>query len=145
MHGKLFSFERVETDSDRSAEKENMSSAFLNTIPDNYEFLPPAPPSSTHPAYGRNLSQTRKLETARRHAYEKYNSLLADVSAMEFKMEINRRWEPSDPEYLATVKYMRSREHQRALNELQRLVVLRLLELHKMNLGNSGVYISLHP
>jgi hypothetical protein len=57
---------------------------------------------------------------------------------MEVRMGIVNRWESSMPEYQQTVKYIKTREYQRALDNLQRLVIQRLFELHKLNLSQTG-------
>jgi hypothetical protein len=55
-------------------------------------------------------------------------------------MGIDKRWDPSSPEYLETLGYLSMRTYQRALEELQRLVIQRLFELHKMNISATGGY-----
>jgi hypothetical protein len=72
--------------------------AFLNHLPTNYEFVISATAEPT--SYNSELSQTRKAETNRRVAREKRDSLLQEVVAMELKMGISRRWQPSDVEYM---------------------------------------------
>ena len=59
---------------------------------------------------------------------------------MEVSMDIEKRWEPSSPEYVETLHYLSTRIYQRALEELQRLVIQRLFELHKMNISATGEY-----
>jgi predicted ferric reductase len=60
---------------------------------------------------------------------------------MEVKMGITWRWEPLDSEYADTMRYMATQKYHRALDELQRLVVLQLFELHKLNLSQTGNFI----
>lgn len=59
---------------------------------------------------------------------------------MEVQMGIlpGFRWTPVMPQYIATVKYLSERRYHRALDELQRLVVMRLFELSTMNLAQTG-------
>jgi hypothetical protein len=67
---------------------------------------------------------------------------------MEVKLNISRRWTVTSPEYISTIKYVQERKYQRALDRLQRLVVQRLFELHRLNLSGIGMlYIVtfLHP
>lgn len=99
----------------------------------------PTSASGSH-AYSSELSQTRKLETERRHARELYESTLREVIAIEIKLGVadQDRWQPSHPQYLETLKYMSLRRYHQALDKLQKLVVQRLFELHKMNLSASG-------
>ena len=58
---------------------------------------------------------------------------------MEVKLNIATRWGVTSPEYLSTLKYVQERKYQRALDRLQRLVIQRLFELHKLNLSGIGM------
>ncbi|KAH9829418.1 uncharacterized protein C8Q71DRAFT_799693 [Rhodofomes roseus] len=118
-----------------------VSDDFLATIPSDYQFQLPA---SGAIDYGTETSRTRKMETAKRHLRAQYNAMLADVMSMEAKMGITRRWEPADEQYAATAKYLANREYFRALDSLQRLVVQRLFELHKLNLQNTAYRVRTH-
>jgi hypothetical protein len=55
-------------------------------------------------------------------------------------MGIDKRWDPSSPEYLETLGYLSMRTYQHTLEELQRLVIQRLFELHKMNISATSGY-----
>ena len=90
-------------------------------------------------SYSAEQSRTQKLETQRRYAAEKVDILLREVNAMEVKLNINRRWTVTSPEYISTIKYVQERKYQRALDRLQRLVVQRLFELHRLNLSGIGM------
>ena len=107
---------------------------FITLTPNNF---PTEAPSLSQP-YAHDLSTTRKLETERRYALELRESCLKQIIDMEVSMGIDRRWDPSSPEYLETLGYLSTRTYQRALEELQRLVIQRLFELHKMNISASG-------
>lgn len=101
-----------------------------------------AAPSLSQP-YSHDLSTTRKLETERRYALELRESCLKEIIAIEVNMGIEKRWDPSSPEYLETLGYLSTRTYQRALEELQRLVIQRLFELHKMNISATGESLTL--
>jgi hypothetical protein len=58
---------------------------------------------------------------------------------MEVKMGIDSRWQPSDPQYVETIKYMSERKYHRALDHLQKLVIQRLFELNRLNLAGTGM------
>ncbi|KAL7280958.1 hypothetical protein ACG7TL_005907 [Trametes sanguinea] len=88
--------------------------------------------------YDADLSATRKLETRRRYLRERMEQLTAEVNAMEVRMEINNRWQPGDAQYREVVQYIAERRYHRALGKLQRLVIQRLFELHRMNLSRTG-------
>lgn len=90
--------------------------------------------------YDTELSQTRRLQTTSRVARERRDEALLEVTAMEVKMGIEARWTPADSQYMATLKYMSLRKYHRKLDHLQKLVVQRLFELHKLNLAGTGMH-----
>jgi len=94
--------------------------------------------SATTNTYANDLSKTRHLETERRYANEQRITVLKEVVAMEVKMSITTRWHPSTPEYINALRYMGRRDYEKAVDNLQRLVVQRLFELHKMNQSMNG-------
>lgn len=91
-------------------------------------------------AYDKAASATKKIETERRHAVERHEALNREVCALEVKLGISRgqRWTPAHPKYVEALKFLRERQYRRALEKLQRLVVQRLFELHKLNLSQTG-------
>jgi hypothetical protein len=54
-------------------------------------------------------------------------------------MGIMHWWEPIDDQYTVTVKYINQHKYHLALRNLQCLVILCLLELHKLNLSQTGL------
>lgn len=96
-------------------------------------------PESIQAGYSQATSVTNKVETRRRLARERYELAHSDVVQMEIRLHIARRWEPIDPEYRDTLKYMRDRKYHRALDKLHQLVIKRLFELHRMNLSGTGM------
>ena len=60
------------------------------------------------------------------------------VDAIEKGLCIATRWERDDAEYVKMLKYIDNRKFVRTVEELQGLVVSRLMELDKMNLAGSG-------
>ena len=59
-------------------------------------------------------------------------------SKMLFKLAITTCWQPSSPEYIHAVQYLGHWKYEKALDNLQKLVVQRLFELHKMNQSWNG-------
>ncbi len=100
-------------------------------------------PTSGPTTYDADLSATRKLETRRRYLRDRVDQLTADVNEIEVRFGIEKRWEPMDEKYLKAVKYIATRTYQRALGRLQRLVIQRLFELHKMNIAQTGKHLDL--
>jgi hypothetical protein len=96
-----------------------------------------AAPSMSKP-YTHDLATTRKKETECWVALELHESCLRQVVEMETALGITKRWETWSTEYVETLGYLSTRVYQRALEELQRLVVQRLFELHKMNISATG-------
>ncbi|KAI0350003.1 hypothetical protein OH77DRAFT_1576588 [Trametes cingulata] len=91
--------------------------------------------------YNADLSITRKLETRRRYLRERVRQVTAEVTAMEVALNIMNRWQPEDLAYRETLQYIAERKYHRALGKLQRLVIQRLFELHKMNLAQTGYHM----
>ena len=113
-------------------EKTNSNSSYL----DRLEIIAETPGTTQ---YEKSTSNTNKLEQRRRLARERFDVAHADAVQMEIRLGIDRRWEPTDPEYLETMKYMNDHKYHRTLDNLHRLVVLRLFELHRMNLSGTGM------
>ncbi|KAI0744667.1 hypothetical protein C8Q76DRAFT_764263 [Earliella scabrosa] len=112
-----------------------LAAAKLDADPPPLTFMAP---HSGPTNYDSDLSVTRKLETRRRELQATVDNREADVSAIEVRFGIEKRWEPMDAQYQNTLHYVATREYQRALGKLQRLVVQRLFELHKLNLAQTG-------
>jgi hypothetical protein len=61
------------------------------------------------------------------------------VDILEEQLCINTRWKQDDAEYVKMLEYISNRKFVRVVEELQGLVVSRLMELDKMNLAGSGM------
>jgi hypothetical protein len=81
---------------------------------------------------------TMSLETARRHALEGYEKDLKVVQELEKKLGIDNRWEPGSAEWVNTSKLVAMRKYQRALDQLEGLIVARMFELTKLNMSQTG-------
>ena len=60
------------------------------------------------------------------------------VDTLERQLCIKTRWQQGDAEYVKMLEYISNRKFVRVVEELQGLVVSRLMELDKMNLASSG-------
>ncbi|KAI5995861.1 hypothetical protein EDD15DRAFT_2365295 [Pisolithus albus] len=89
-------------------------------------------------------SATRKRETARRHAQENYEKDLKAVQELEGRLGITRRWVPEDEEWQAAARLVANRKYQRALDNVERLVVSQIFELSKMNQSGTGYKLRKH-
>ncbi|KAI6013624.1 hypothetical protein BKA83DRAFT_4473946 [Pisolithus microcarpus] len=89
-------------------------------------------------------SATRKRETMRRHAQENYEKDLKAVQELEGCLGITRRWVPGDEEWQAASRLVANRKYQRALDNVERLVVSRIFELSKMNQSGTGYKLRKH-
>lgn len=106
------------------------STAFLTAVPEDW--------NSKEKTYQSSDSETRHLETARRRARERLVRLEFELQEMEVALGINERWTPWTPQYKEALTYIYEHRYHRALQNLQRLVVQRLFELHRLNLGGVG-------
>lgn len=94
------------------------------------------PPETGPTNYEAETSKTRKIETHRRYLDDRRKVLMLEVASMEIRLGVS--WQPGDKEYVRVLRYIATRKYQKALSNLQRLVVQRLFELHKMNLAKTG-------
>ncbi|KAH9910445.1 uncharacterized protein BXZ73DRAFT_108989 [Epithele typhae] len=116
-------------------ELDRTSVALRSTVPANYQFLTPSSGPTDYNAYAKS---TRRLESRRRELTYKIDRLRADITEWEVALELNQSWTPTHPEYQTTLQYISTRKYQQALGRLQRLVVQRLFELHKLNLAQTA-------
>lgn len=96
-------------------------------------------PSNGEQAYGAAASQTRRLETQRRHALERYSSTLDAVQDLERRLDVTERWEAGTEMWEAAAIMVGKRRYQRVLDQLQGLVISRMFELTKMNMSGTGM------
>ncbi|TEB39060.1 hypothetical protein FA13DRAFT_1619949 [Coprinellus micaceus] len=103
---------------------------FLNIVPEDW--------GASQQTYTSNMSKTRKAEMLRKNTRLRVTNLEKEAVEMELKLGVTSRWDSTVPEYVETVKYMVNRQYHRALDDLQRLVVQRLFELHRLGLSRIG-------
>lgn len=117
-----------------SEKAQEKSLAFCNNIPDDYDIAKNPVPET----YESALSKTQQLETQRRQAREKVAELDNELLDMEVRLHIKKRWDVLTPANCKTVKQINQCQYLRALEEIQKLVVQCLFELHRLNLSNIG-------
>ncbi|KAF7305017.1 hypothetical protein MKEN_01216700 [Mycena kentingensis (nom. inval.)] len=88
--------------------------------------------------YGAATAATKKRETARRHAIETRDKAMAIVQDLEQRNGIAVCWTPGMEEWQAAETLVRERRYRRALDNVQALVISRLLELAKVNMAGTG-------
>ncbi|KAG1905546.1 uncharacterized protein F5891DRAFT_976459 [Suillus fuscotomentosus] len=91
-----------------------------------------------------DVTSTTRNETAWRHTIENYDKDLKVVQELEVKLGITRRWVPDDPEWRDAGCLVANRKLQRALDNLEGLVVARIFELSKMNRAGTGYKLRKH-
>ncbi|KAL0567617.1 hypothetical protein V5O48_014382 [Marasmius crinis-equi] len=82
--------------------------------------------------------QTNSLITRARNVLEQYTDSKEQLCDFENHHSFVRRWEPGNLEYRETLRAMVARQYRQALEQLERLVVQRLLELTKLNMSGVG-------
>ncbi|KAI9064712.1 hypothetical protein FKP32DRAFT_1611038 [Trametes sanguinea] len=128
-----------------SAELDDAEERFLKTVPPDYApSLAFLPPTNAPVVYEAETSATRKAETRRRFLRERQKVLTLEVTALEVKLGVKVRWQPGDADYTRVLDYIAERKYHRALGRLQRLVVQRLFELHRMNLARTAYRVRTH-
>ncbi|KAI0069613.1 hypothetical protein K474DRAFT_1608419, partial [Panus rudis PR-1116 ss-1] len=116
------------------------TTTFVNTTPQDYQ----AGVFKKSEAFTASLSAGKKIESARRTLIARLDRVTQEVNEMELAWDISRRWDPGDTEYIEALKYSTSREYHRALDHLHKLVVQRIMELHKMNIAQTGYRMRTH-
>ncbi|KAJ7075730.1 hypothetical protein B0H15DRAFT_791447 [Mycena belliarum] len=107
----------------------------------------PAPPLSSDPTqadYEADARATRRLEAQRRHAIELHNKLLLAVQDLEIRMDVAERWVPGSEAWREAATLVQRRRYQRAIDELQGLIIARMFELTKMNMSGTGYKLRKH-
>ncbi|KAJ7707057.1 hypothetical protein B0H14DRAFT_3643874 [Mycena olivaceomarginata] len=99
------------------------------------ELAAPFIPPTTDTSYAEAAKETRRVETKQCHALEVANKSLGAVQDLELKLGITVRWEPGSEAWVKAAKMVSSRRYQRALDQLQGLVVARMFELSKVNMS----------
>lgn len=90
-------------------------------------------------------SQTRATKTRDSsglklyHAQERVNNVTKAVEALESVIQPDKRWEAGMPEWERAKQMVHRRNFQRALDNLERLVVQRMFELTRINLSHTGI------
>ncbi|KAI5989955.1 hypothetical protein EDD15DRAFT_2124341, partial [Pisolithus albus] len=79
-----------------------------------------------------------------RHAQENYEKDLKAVQELEGCLGITRRWVPEDEEWQAAARLVANRKYQRALDNVEHLVVSQIFELSKMNQSGTGYKLRKH-
>ncbi|OSD08236.1 hypothetical protein PYCCODRAFT_1441222 [Trametes coccinea BRFM310] len=85
--------------------------------------------------YGADARRTRRIEAARRSAFDELALAIQAVGDLEAKLEIDQPWTPAHPRYQETLSRIRHREFHCTLDKVQQLVMQRLFELSKANMS----------
>ncbi|KAJ7041670.1 hypothetical protein C8F04DRAFT_1252601 [Mycena alexandri] len=104
----------------------------------------PMLPADTDTTYAAAASQTRWIETQRRHAIETRDKTQVVVEDLEIRLGIVRRWEDDGEDWIWVAKMATNRCYQRAIDALEGLVVARMFELSKVNMSDTGYKLCKH-
>jgi hypothetical protein len=80
----------------------------------------------------------RRIDTA----YSKVQNAESYVETLENSLDIDQRWTADSPEYKVFYQENVLTNYERALDELEQLVVMRLFELTKMSSSGTGLYLA---
>jgi len=76
-----------------------------------------------------------------RHVQENYEKDLKAVQELKEHLGISCCWVPEDEEWQAAARLVANQKYQRALDNLERLVVSQIFKLSKMNQSSTGKLI----
>ncbi|KAJ7260849.1 hypothetical protein B0H12DRAFT_1013808 [Mycena haematopus] len=95
-------------------------------------------PVEADASYAAAVKATRRIEAQRRHAMEAYDKTLAAVQDLEVRLDIEERWVAGDQNWVAAATLVGKRRYQRALDNLEGLIIERMFELSKCNMAGTG-------
>ncbi|KAF8184030.1 hypothetical protein K438DRAFT_1599013, partial [Mycena galopus ATCC 62051] len=95
-------------------------------------------PMETDAGYAEAAKATQRLETQRRHTLEQQGKALAAVQDLEVRLGVETRWVAGEDNWVAAADLVRKRRYQRALDDLERLIISRMFELSKCNMAGTG-------
>lgn len=79
-----------------------------------------------------------KIKTRYHTTFRRYQAIEEEVLLFEEAHVIDIRWTSDSQEYCKAIKTLSERKYVRALDELERLVVQRLLEMSKLGIAGTG-------
>ncbi|KAJ7826453.1 hypothetical protein B0H14DRAFT_2595777 [Mycena olivaceomarginata] len=100
--------------------------------------------SSSGNSYTADTARTRWMETQRRHALEHYKRTLEAVQDLEHRLEVTTQWVPGMEAWNGAAVWVKKRRYQRALDQLQALIISRMFELTKMNMSGTRYKLRKH-
>ncbi|KAJ7076258.1 hypothetical protein B0H15DRAFT_925229 [Mycena belliarum] len=105
--------------------------------------LPAAAAPTDAAGYQRAAKETRGIETQRRHAMERAAKALEAVQDLEARLDTDR-WVPGSEKWEAAATMSGRRRYQRALDDLEGLIIARMFELYKVNMAGTGYKLRKH-
>ncbi|KAJ6599832.1 hypothetical protein DFH09DRAFT_1303201 [Mycena vulgaris] len=94
--------------------------------------------------YAEGARATRRIEMQHRHTLEVQAKALAAVQDLELRLNIETCWVCGSKNWAAIVTMVRRRRYQRALDNLQGLIIARMFELAKGNMSGTGYKLHKH-
>lgn len=85
--------------------------------------------------------QTALLERKHRNKQENEQKLLADIQALELKLNITHRWTEDSEEWKAAKKKVKEADYQKSLDKLEGLLVARIFEMSRLNVSGTGAML----
>ncbi|KAJ7906808.1 hypothetical protein B0H13DRAFT_2504858 [Mycena leptocephala] len=100
--------------------------------------------TEAHSSYAQAAQATWRVETQRRHAQELQVNTLAAVHDLELRLGVESRWVEGDERWVAAAAMVRRRRYQRALDNLEGLIIARVFELGKCHMPETGYKLRKH-
>ncbi|KAJ3847695.1 hypothetical protein EV368DRAFT_76572 [Lentinula lateritia] len=88
--------------------------------------------------------QTLALERAQHHAQENEQKILADVHALEMKLDVRVWWTEGSKQWEEAGSLVTGAKYQRALDKLEGLLVSKIFELSRLNISGTGYKMRKH-
>ncbi|KAJ6510472.1 hypothetical protein C8R45DRAFT_1050270 [Mycena sanguinolenta] len=83
-------------------------------------------------------------QVACRHTIERRNHDLELVQDLEARLDVSSRWTSASPEWVSAVKEIKDLKYQEALDQVEKIIVVRLFEMTKANQSGTGYKMRKH-
>ncbi|QRV97834.1 hypothetical protein RhiJN_25853 [Ceratobasidium sp. AG-Ba] len=91
-----------------------------------------------------SVAASSRIMQQRRSTQHRWIMASTAVERLEVELDIPVRWTPSTPEYVQTLKHSQEQKYRAAVDQLELLVLQRLFELSRLNIGGIGYKLCRH-
>ncbi|KAJ6571906.1 hypothetical protein B0H19DRAFT_1255832 [Mycena capillaripes] len=106
--------------------------------------MQPFMPASMHSAYAKAAEATRRIETQRQHVLEQQSRMLDAMQDLKLRLGVGAQWVEGDNNWVAAATLVCRHRYQRALDNLEGLIIAHIFELSKCHMSGTGYKLCKH-